>query len=101
VVDTTMTRLLARDVYRYAGLFDVDTLQLDPAARQLAASLARPYLELAQAAIVRHDQEGTINDLRRALHLMPNRQLAALLARVESEGLDALLRQQESQPQRR
>jgi hypothetical protein len=93
LVDTLLTRRLAEDVYRYTGLYEADTLVLDPAARQLTNALARPWLELSQAAIVRRDQAATVLYLRRALHLMPNRQLLDLLQRIESEGLEALLRQ--------
>jgi hypothetical protein len=98
IVDTAVTRELADHVYRYAGLLDADTRELDPAARQLASALSRPWLELAQAGILRRDQQTTVNYLRRALRLMPNRQLDELLARIESEGLEALLRQQETPP---
>jgi hypothetical protein len=100
IVDTAVTRRLVDEVYRYAGLFDVDTLVLEPAARQLAASLAQPLLELAQAAILRRDQASTLTHLRRALHLMPNRQLQELHDRIESQGLDVLL-QQPPEPQQR
>jgi hypothetical protein len=92
-LDTAATRRFAEEVYRYAGLFEADTLVLEPAARQLAAALARPWLELAQAAILRRDQPATVAYLRRTIHLMPNAQLLALLARIEREGLEALLRQ--------
>jgi hypothetical protein len=100
IVDTAVTRRLVDEVYRYAGLFDADTLVLDPAARQLAASLAQPLLELAQAGILRRDQASTLAHLRRALHLMPNRQLQTLHDRIESQGLDVLL-QQPPEPQQR
>src|SRR6185503_8424472 len=100
VVDTAVTRRLVHEVYRYGGLFEADTLVLDPAARQLSASLAGPWLELAQAGILRRDQASTLVHLRRALHLMPNRQLQELLSRIESQGLEELLQQRPEQQQR-
>jgi hypothetical protein len=97
VVDTLMTRRLADSVYRYAALLDAatDTRALDPAARQLASALARPWLELAQAAILRRDQAQTIAGLERAVKLMPNSQLLQFLGRIRAEGLEPFLRSQE------
>jgi transmembrane protein TMEM260 (protein O-mannosyltransferase) len=86
-VDTARTRLLADSVFRYRGLFEADTLVLDPAARQVATSQAAVYLELAQAAMYRRDQAGVVAALRRANHLSPNPQVAELIRRVEAEGL--------------
>lgn len=99
-VDTAATRVLAVDVFRYTGLFEADTLVLDPAARQVVSAMGRPWLELAQAAILRHDQEATLHYLRRAIHLMPSLPLYDLVRRIESEGLDALTRPQQEQPAR-
>lgn len=94
LVDTTTTRVLADDVFRYGGLNDADTLMLEPAARQVAAAFARPWLELAQAAILRGNQPATLSYLRRAIHLMPSPQLQALVHRIEAEGLEAVTRQE-------
>jgi hypothetical protein len=90
LVDTAATRVLAVDVFRYSGLFEADTLVLEPAARQVVSALARPWLELAQAAILRRDQEGALGYLRRALQLMPSPPLLNLVQRIEAEGLDAV-----------
>ncbi|MGH7699810.1 MAG: protein O-mannosyl-transferase family, partial [Gemmatimonadales bacterium] len=49
MVDVERTEYLATRVYRYAGLFDADTLRLEPAARTVATSLSIPFLELGQA----------------------------------------------------
>jgi transmembrane protein TMEM260 (protein O-mannosyltransferase) len=100
MVDTLTTRILAADVFRYSRLIEADTLVLEPAARQVTSAMARPWLELAQAAILRHNQAATIGYLRRAVHLMPNPQLAALLHRIETEGLDALTGTGSEPPQR-
>ena len=100
MVDTTTTRVLADDVFRYSGLIEADTLVLEPAARQVTAAMAKPWLELAQAAILRNNQPATIGYLRRAVHLMPNQQLAALLHRIETEGLEALTGTGAEPPQR-
>ncbi len=100
LVDTLTTRVLADEVFRYSRLIEVDTLVLEPAARQVTNAMARPWLELAQAAILRNNQLATIGYLRRAVHLMPNQQLAALLHRIETEGLDALTGAGSEPPQR-
>ena len=90
LVDTALTRTLATEVFSYSKLLDADTLVLEPAARQVTAAMARPWLELAQAAILRQNQPATVGYLRRAVHLMPNAQLRALLHRIETEGLEAV-----------
>jgi len=86
-VDTARTRMLADSVFRFRGLFEADTLVLDPAARQVATSQAAVYLEMAQAAMYRRDQAGVVAALKRANHLSPNSQVAELIRRVEAEGL--------------
>lgn len=87
-VDTARTRALAEEVFRYRGLFEADTLVLDPAARQVATSLAAVFLELAQAQVARRDAARTLVYLRRANHLNPSAELAEIIRRVDSEGLD-------------
>lgn len=98
LVDTAATRVLTETVFRYTGLFEADTLVLEPAARQVVSAMARPWLELAQAAIVRRDQPAALAYLRRTLHLMPSRGLLNAMNRIETEGLDALVGPE--QPQR-
>ena len=100
LVDTAVTRVLTEDVFRYTGLFEADTLVLEPAARQVVSAMARPWLELAQTGILRRDQAATLAYLRRAAHLMPSRALHDVIKRIESEGLGALVGPAPEPPQR-
>jgi hypothetical protein len=80
------------EVFRYGDLFRGDTLPLDPAARQVAHSLATPLLELAQAAADGGDAAGAARYLRRAYLLTPSPALRDVLHRLEAEGVESLRR---------
>lgn len=90
MVDVERTEYLATRVYRYAGLFDADTLRLDPAARSVATSLSIPFLELGQAYTLRRDQPKALDYFRRAYHLAPNAALGTVIRQIETEGLEGL-----------
>jgi len=92
MVDTARTTLLVDSVFRYGGLFEADTLDLDPGAQMVATSFAVPYLELGNAAAVRGDQAGTLRYFRRAYHLNPSRALADIIHRAETGGVRSLFR---------
>jgi hypothetical protein len=92
MVDSARTALLADSVFLYGTLFAVDTLDLEPAAQQVATSFAVPFLELGNAAAVRGDQPRAIAYLRRAYHLNPSGPLAQILRRIETEGVRSLFR---------
>lgn len=92
MVDSARTELLADSVFQYGRLFDVDSLNLDPAAQLVARSFAVPYLELGNAAALRGDQARALAYLRRALHLNPSPALADIIRRIESEGVESLFR---------
>lgn len=70
-VDVERTDTLLWDVYRYAGLFDVDTLEVDPTSRNVTRNLSLPYLALAQAYFLEGDDERARLNLARAKHLEP------------------------------
>ncbi|UCD23801.1 MAG: hypothetical protein JSW51_12310, partial [Gemmatimonadota bacterium] len=70
-VDVPRTDSLAWNVYRYSGLFDVDSLDLDPTNRNIATNLSFPYYSLGQAYLVRGDSERSRENFLRALHLSP------------------------------
>jgi hypothetical protein len=70
-VDIPRTDSLVWNVYRYAGLLEVDTLDLDPTNRNIATNLSFPFYSLGQAYLVRGDQERAMENFRRALHLSP------------------------------
>lgn len=92
MVDATRTQLLADSVYRYGALFDVppDSLELEPAARQIATSFSVVELELGNAAAIRGDEPRALAHLQRAYRLNPTQPLADLLRRIESEGVQRL-----------
>jgi hypothetical protein len=92
MVDPARTALLTDSVFRYGGLFAAESLDLDPAARQVTTSLSIPLVELGNAAAVRGDQAGTLGYLRRAYHLNPSPPLADIIRRVETEGVQSLFR---------
>jgi hypothetical protein len=92
MVDPVRTALLVDSVFQYGGLFAADTLDLDPAARQVTTAFSMAYLELGNAAAQRGDQPRALAYLRRAYHLNPSPPLAAILHRIETEGVQGLFR---------
>ena len=92
MVDPARSALLADSVFRYGALFAADSLDLEPAARQVATSLSIPFLELGNAAALRRDQPRALAYLRRAYHLNPSRPLADVIHRVETQGVQSLFR---------
>jgi len=92
MLDTARTRLLADSVFRYGALLAADTLDLEPAARQVASSLSIPFLELGNDAAQRRDQPRALAYLRRAYHLNPTAALAEVIRKVETQGVESLFR---------
>lgn len=90
MVDSARTRLLVDSVFQFGRLFAADTLALDPAAEQVAASFSVAFLELGNAAAVRGEQARAIDYLRRAYHLNPSQPLADLIRRAEIQGVQTL-----------
>ncbi|MBI4420408.1 MAG: DUF2723 domain-containing protein [Gemmatimonadetes bacterium] len=78
-LDSPRTDTLAWSVYRYARLFEVDSLALEPTSRNIAANLALPFLSLGQAYAERGDQERSLRNFRRAYHLSPSPELRRLM----------------------
>ena len=66
--------------------------ELEPAAQQVATSFSVPFLELGNAAVVRGDQRQALFYLRRSYHLNPNPTLTGAIRRIETEGVQSLLR---------
>jgi hypothetical protein len=73
------SQTLVWDIYRYAGLFDADTLALDPTNRHIAVNLSYGFYGLGQAYELMGDQVTSIENLRRGFHLNPLPQVAGLL----------------------
>jgi hypothetical protein len=74
-------------VYRYAGLFDVDTLALDPTTRNIATNLSLPFLALGQGLEVFGYRDRAVEALRKGYHLAPNADLKAVLDALSSAPL--------------
>ncbi len=92
MVDSTRTHLLVDSVFSWGKLFEPDTLVLEPAAQQVATSFSVPFLELGNAAVLRGDQRQALYYLRRSYHLSPNKALAGIIHRIETEGVQSLFR---------
>ena len=92
MVDSTRTRMLADSVFTWGKLFAADSLDLEPAARQVATSFSVPFLELGNAAVLRGDQRQALDYLRRSYHLNPSQALAGVIRRIETEGVQSLFR---------
>ncbi|MDH4044681.1 MAG: DUF2723 domain-containing protein [Gemmatimonadota bacterium] len=86
-VNVPRTDSLVNLVYRYAGLFDVDTLKLDPTTRNIASNLSLPFLALGQGLEMRGERNRAIEALRKGYHLSPNADLRAVLDALTAEPL--------------
>jgi Protein O-mannosyl-transferase TMEM260-like len=82
-VDIPRTDSLVWDIYRYAGLFDADSLDLEPTDRNIASNLSLPHLTLYRAYEGLGDRENALRNLRRAYHLTPSPDLRRLLEATE------------------
>ena len=92
MVDSTRTRMLVDSVFTWGKLFAADSLDLEPAAQQVATSFSVPFLELGNAAALRGDQRQALDYLRRSYHLNPSQALAGVIRRIETEGVQSLFR---------
>ena len=90
MVDSTRTRMFVDSVFRWGKLFEADSLDLEPAAQQVATSFSVPFLELGNAAVLRGDQRQALDYLRRSYHLNPSQALAGVIRRIETEGVQSL-----------
>jgi hypothetical protein len=78
-VNVPRTDTLVNRVYRYAGLFEVDSLDLEPTTRNIALNLSLPFLALGQGFEVRGDRARAVESLAKAYHLAPNPDLRMVL----------------------
>jgi len=92
MVDSTRTHVLVDSVFRWGKLFHADSLELEPAAQQVATSFSVPFLELGNAAVLHGDQRQALDYLRRSYHLNPSQALAGVIRRIETEGVQSLFR---------
>jgi hypothetical protein len=87
-VDVPRTDSLVNHVYRYAGLFEADTLALDPTNRNIATNLSLPFLALGQAYEVLGDRARALEYLGRGYHLAPNRDLGEVIRMLMAPALE-------------
>ncbi len=92
MVDSARTALLVDSVFQWGKMFGSDSLELEPAAQQVATSFSVAFLELGNVAAVRGDQRKALDYLRRAYHLNPSKALADVIRRLETEGVQNLFR---------
>jgi hypothetical protein len=83
-VDVPRTQMLVDDVYRYAGLFEADTLALDPTSENIALNLSYVFYGLGQAYDPLGDDERSIENLRRGYHLNPIPQVRDMIRAAET-----------------
>ncbi|MFQ5702781.1 MAG: DUF2723 domain-containing protein [Gemmatimonadales bacterium] len=70
-VDVPRTDSLVWKVYRYADLFTVDSLELDPWNRNIATNLSFAFYSLTKAYVARGDGARGLENFQRAFHLSP------------------------------
>ncbi len=87
LVDVERTRQLTWDVYRYARLFQADSLRLDPTDDNIAGNLAFVFMTLGDA----YRQQGNLPQMmanyRKAAHLSPNPELQRFIRQLQGATL--------------
>jgi hypothetical protein len=83
-LDVGRTDTLANRVYHYAGLFDADTLELDPTDRNIAVNLSLPFLSLGQGWEALGDRQRAVENLRKGYHLSPDTNLKSVIDMMSS-----------------
>ena len=86
-MDVERTRALAWDVFRYAGLFDVDSLRLDPTDDNIAGNLAFVFMTLGDSYRQMGDMNAMVENYRKAAHLSRDPQLAAFIQSLQAQPL--------------
>lgn len=85
-IDVPRTDSLAWHIYDYAGLFDVDTLVLDPTNRNIAGNLSIPFLVLGGAYEALGDRRKMTENFLRSYHLSPNAAILNMLGGTTGVG---------------
>jgi hypothetical protein len=89
-INVERSRFLIWDVYKYAGLFEADTLALDPTSDNIARNLSFAFFSLGQAYELMGDRQQSLANLRRGFHLNPMPEVAAML-RAATESLPPIM----------
>jgi len=84
VIDVERTRDLAWDVYRYARLFEADTLRLEPTDDNIAGNLSINFLALGLVFQQRGDFQQAAANYERSNHLSPNPQVSMMIASLRA-----------------
>jgi hypothetical protein len=77
------TRRLAWETYRFARLFQVDSLELDPTNENIAGNMSFPYLGLGEGYRELGHVDSMLANYRRAFHLAPSTELGNWLRQFE------------------
>ncbi len=77
------TDSLAWQVFRYADLFGVDSLKLEPTARNITTNLSYPFYSLGNAYELLGDPGRALENLRRGYHLQPIPEMLTLMRNIE------------------
>ncbi|HET8650638.1 MAG TPA: hypothetical protein VFL95_11385, partial [Gemmatimonadales bacterium] len=80
-LDEPLTHQLAWDTYRYSGLLDRESPDLEPSSAGFTRALAMPFTRLALAAEQRGDAAAVRANLERAVRLSPDPAIQAALDR--------------------
>ncbi len=89
-LDVPRTDSLAWQIYRYARLFEVDSLDLDPTNRNIATNLSLPFLSLGQAFDILGDRARALENFARSYHLSPSPELRSLIDMATSEEISPI-----------
>jgi transmembrane protein TMEM260 (protein O-mannosyltransferase) len=82
--DIARTQTLVGSVYRYARLFQVDSLELEPTDDNIAGNLSIVYTGLGLALRDRGRLQDMVEAFRKADHLSPNPQLREFLRSISA-----------------
>ena len=77
------TDSLAWQVFRYADLFDVDSLMLEPTSRNITTNLSYPFYSLGNAYELLGDPDRALENLRRGYHLQPIAEMLTLIRNIQ------------------
>ncbi len=83
-VDLPRTDSLVWNIYRYAGLLEADTLELDPTNRNITSNLSLPFLTLFRAYDALGDDENALRNLQMVYQLTPSAEVRRLLDQAEA-----------------
>jgi hypothetical protein len=90
LVDVPRTRTLATEMFRYAHLFERDTLTLDPTDDNIAGNLGFVFFTLGDAYRQAGDMPQMLANYRKYLHLSPDPRLAQFIRQIEAASIPGL-----------